>query len=145
MIILDHIIGLLVDVFANDMFFRKFNFRFYLSFYMYFALIAFLSLYYSTDQFLLFFKKGPTVSCFLCIFSSYVSTLISGCTTTFSFFFPSRIFLDSLNLLFRAFTISSTSLLAFYSLSLAYEEFMSGSSRLNEKNFLLLWFVFSLI
>jgi len=116
MMILDHIIGLLVEVLAKDMFFLSFNLRFYLSFSIYLALIAFLNLSYSTDHFVLFFVNGPIVSCFLLSFYSSVSTLATSGSTgsTFSFFLPSKIFLDSLNLLLRALTISSISFPAFY-------------------------------
>ena len=143
----DHIIGLLVEVLAKDMFFLRFSFRASLSLYIYLALIAFLSRSSSTDHFVLPFTKGPTVYCFLFIFSSSVSTsLTSGSIgSTFSFFLPSSMFLDSLNLLLRALTISSISLPAFSSFSFACSEFSYGSSRLKEKNLRLLWFVFSLM
>lgn len=117
--ILDHIIGLLVEVLAKDIFCLSLSFKFSLSFSIYFALIALLSLSSSTVLLFSDFEKGPTVSCFLCIFSSSVSIFISGSTVIFSFcFFPSKIPLDYLNLLFKALTMSSINFPAFYSVSL---------------------------
>ena len=144
-IILDHIIGLFVEVLEKDMFFLNFSFKFYLSFSIYLALMAFLSLSSSTDQLLLFFLKGPIFYCYLCIFSCSVSTLISGSTTIFYFFWLSKMFRLSLNLLLRALTISSINFVAFSSFKDDYWVFISGSSRLNEKNLRLLWLVFSLM
>ena len=140
--ILDHIIGLFVDVLAKDIFFLSFSFKLSRQFYIYFAFIAFFSFYSSTLQVLLSCARlnGPTVSCFRFIFYYSLSTFTSGSTTIFYFFLlpPYKMFLDSLNLLFRALTISSISLVAFYSFKLDYFWLMSGSSRLKEKNFLLL-------